>query len=104
VTATVVAETGYLLARAAGPGVEAEFLRLFSTGYLKLADLTTDDITRAAELVEQYADFPLGTTDATIIAVAERLNITTIATLDRRHFEVVWPRHVEAFTLIPDPA
>lgn len=102
VPATVVAETGYLLERAAGPSVEAEFLRLFSTGYLKLADVTDDDLTRAAELVEQYADFPLGTTDASIVAVAERLKITTIATLDRRHFEVVRPRHVDAFTLIPD--
>lgn len=104
VPATVVAETGYLLERAAGPAVEAEFLRLFSTGYLKLADLTADDLSRAAELVDQYADFPLGTTDATIVAVAERLNITTIATLDRRHFNAVRPRHVDAFTLVPEQA
>ncbi len=104
VPATVVAETGYLLERAAGPAVEAEFLRLFSSGYLKLADLTGDDLNRAAELVEQYANFPLGTTDATIIALAERLEITTIATLDTRHFNAVRPTHVEAFTLIPEQA
>jgi hypothetical protein len=104
VPATVVAETGYLLERAAGPAVEAEFLRLFSSGYLKLADLTAADLDRAAELVEQYADFPLGTTDATIVAVAERLEITTIATLDTRHFTAVRPRHVDAFTLVPQQA
>ena len=84
--------------------MEAKFLRLFPTGYLKLADLTADDLSRAAELVEQYRDFPLGTTDATIIAVAERLNITTIATLDTRHFTAVRLRHVETFTLVPEQA
>jgi predicted nucleic acid-binding protein len=34
------------------------------------------------ELVETYADFPLGTTDAAVIALAERLGITEIATLE----------------------
>jgi uncharacterized protein len=54
-----------------------------------------------AELVETYADFPLGTTDAAVVAVAERLQIIDVATLDRRHFSVVRPWHVEAFTLLP---
>jgi predicted nucleic acid-binding protein len=40
-----------------------------------------------AELVETYADFPLGTTDAAVVAVAERLGVSEIATLDRRHFQ-----------------
>lgn len=55
-----------------------------------------------SELVEQYADLPLGTTDASVIALAERLDINEIATLDRRHFTVVRPRHVDAFTLLPE--
>jgi len=33
-----------------------------------------------AELVEQYADFPLGTTDASVIALAERLDLREVAT------------------------
>ena len=33
-----------------------------------------------------YASLPLGTTDASVIAVAERLNLAEVATLDRRHF------------------
>jgi hypothetical protein len=35
------------------------------------------------------------------VAVAERLGLTEIATIDRRHFSVVRPRHVGAFTLLP---
>jgi hypothetical protein len=36
-----------------------------------------------------------------VIAIAERLGATTIATLDVRHFTVVRPRHVDAFQLVP---
>lgn len=54
-----------------------------------------------AELIGTYADLRLGAVDASVIATAERLGATTIATLDRRHFTVVRPRHVEAFDLVP---
>ncbi len=54
-----------------------------------------------AELSEQYASLGLGGTDASIVAIAERLHIAQIATMDRRHFAVVRPRHVDAFTLLP---
>jgi predicted nucleic acid-binding protein len=66
-----------------------------------IVDLGLADYERMAELVETYADFPLGTTDAAVVAVAERLQIIDVATLDRRHFSVVRPWHVEAFTLLP---
>jgi predicted nucleic acid-binding protein len=65
-------------------------------------DITTADYGRMAELVELYADWPLGGTDASVIAIAERLGVTTVATLDRRHFGPTRPRHIEAFTLLPE--
>jgi uncharacterized protein len=55
-----------------------------------------------ADLVDTYADLPLGASDASVIAVAERLGVTTLATLDQRHLRVVRPHHVETFTLLPD--
>jgi predicted nucleic acid-binding protein len=97
----VIAEVGYLLARDAGPSVEAGFLRSFETGFLDVVSATADDLARAADLVEQHADLPLGTTDACIVALAERLNITELVTLDQRHFNVVQLRHVQALTLTP---
>jgi predicted nucleic acid-binding protein len=54
-----------------------------------------------AALVRRYADLPLGAVDASVVAVAERLKITQVATLDRRHFTVVRPEHVPAFELLP---
>jgi predicted nucleic acid-binding protein len=53
------------------------------------------------KLVAQYHDLPLGTVDASVIAAAERLGVTEIATVDRRHFSVVRPAHVIAFELVP---
>jgi uncharacterized protein len=59
------------------------------------------DWLRVSELVWRYRDLPLGTVDASIVAAAERLAISTLATLDRRHFTVVQPAHLAAFTLVP---
>lgn len=102
IPAPIVAEVGYLLARKAGAHIEAHFLRSLAAGDFILTDLTQADCGRMAELVEQYADLPLGTSDASVIAVAERLDITEVATLDHRHFTVVRPRHVNALTLLPE--
>lgn len=44
----------------------------------------------------------LGVVDAAVIAMAERLNVATVATLNRRDFAVVRPRHVKALTLLPE--
>lgn len=101
VPGTVVAEVGYMLAREAGARVESLFLTAVADGDFELVDLTSADMRRAAHLVERYADLPLGTTDATVIAVAERLGVEEVATLDRRHFSVVRPSHVTVLTLLP---
>ena len=101
VPATVVAEVGYLLAREAGPHVESMFLASLAAGDFTAVDLATADYARMAELVVTYGDLPLGTTDASVIAIAERLKLTDVATLDRRHFAVVRPNHANALSLFP---
>lgn len=100
--APIIAEVGYLLAREAGAHVEARFLQSVAAGDFTPVELLADDYERMAALVKQYADLPLGTSDASVIALAERLNITEIATLDGRHFTVVRPRHVHSLTLLPE--
>lgn len=101
VPAPVIAEVGYLLGRAGGVDIEAAFLRSIVQRTFTVVDLELDDYARMAELIETYADFPLGTTVAAVVAAAERLDIGEIATLDHRHFHAVRPRHVKAFTLLP---
>jgi uncharacterized protein len=99
--APLITEIGYMLQSRAGAKAEADFLRDVADGVDELVQVTTADALRAADLVEQYADLPLGTADAIVVAVAERFRAVNIATLDRRHFRVVRPAHTAAFTLLP---
>ncbi|GGV11395.1 hypothetical protein GCM10010293_01580 [Streptomyces griseoflavus] len=83
------------------PKLEADFLTQVAKGTFELVHLTPADLDRMSELVLQYADFPLGGVDAAVIAVAERFGVERVATLDRRHFSVVRPKHTTALTLLP---
>jgi predicted nucleic acid-binding protein len=82
-------------------GATDALLRSVEDGTLQLVDLDLDDVRRARELMARYADLPLSLVDASIVVVAERLNVTTIGTLDRRDFSVIRPAHAPAFTLLP---
>ncbi len=99
IPAMVVAEVCYLLQRI-DTRYEAAFLDGLA-GFEVLAP-EPDDWHRIAELVRQYADFPLGGADASVVALAERLNTDTIITLDRRHFGAIRPRHCDSFRLLPE--
>ena len=100
-TPLVVTEAGWLIDRQLGAAAEATFYRSLAAHEILVESLTDTDWTRVAELVERYADLGLGGTDASLVAVAERLAITSIATLDRRDFTVVRPAHATHFDLLP---
>jgi uncharacterized protein len=97
----VLAETGWLLDRQLRPAAEAALYRSVADGEIVMEPLSGADWTRIAELTERYSDLHLGGVDAGLIAVAARLGLATIATLDRRHFGVVRPDHARVLTLIP---
>jgi uncharacterized protein len=99
VPALVIAEATYFVGRRMGAAAESRFLS--GIGELDVEGPSREDFTRMTELVEQYADFPLGGTDASVIALAERLDASIILTLDRRHFAAIAPRHRAAFDLLP---
>jgi predicted nucleic acid-binding protein len=99
VPALVVAEATYFVGRRLGVAAEAAFLT--GLGSLDIEGPAREDFPRIAALVEQYANFPLGGTDASVVALAERLGAHIVITLDRRHFGAIKPRHVNAFELLP---
>ena len=96
-----IAEAAHFIRRRINPQAELRFVAEFVAGNLISEPVHASDWLRIAELVDQYRDLRLGTVDASIVAAAERLGVTTIATLDRRHFSVVRPRHVDSFELVP---
>jgi predicted nucleic acid-binding protein len=97
----VITEVVHLLATRLGTGPGSRFLGDLAGGAFTVAPVMAGDWLRIAELVGHYRDLPLGTVDASVVVTAERLGITEVATVDRRHFTVVRPHHVDAFTLLP---
>lgn len=97
----VVTEVAYLLGTRVGVETEVRFLGDLAAGELVPEQVEPADWLRIAELVAVYRDLPLGTVDASVVAAAERLGTSTIATLDRRHFSIVRPAHLPGFELVP---
>lgn len=97
----VITEVVYLLRTSLGTEPEVRFLGDLADGVFHIEPVAASDWLRIAELVARYRNLPLGTVDASVVAAAERLGIGDIATVDRKHFGVVRPHHVAAFTLYP---
>jgi predicted nucleic acid-binding protein len=96
----VITEVAYLLGTRIGSDAEIRFLGDLAAGNLIAEPVAPADWMRIAELVGRYRDLPLGTVDASVITAAERLETSKIATLDRRHFDVV-RSHLGPLTLLP---
>lgn len=62
---------------------------------------TDQDIDRTASILEKYLDSRVDFVDASIMAIAERLNIQTVLTIDQRDFRLFRPKHCEYFILKP---
>ena len=100
-TVPVIAESSWLILDRLGAGAQTDFLRMATSRHLRVVDLTEADWSRCLDLVEGYADLRLDLMDASIVAVAERLGVSTVATLNHRDFAVVRPRHLDALELLP---
>jgi predicted nucleic acid-binding protein len=99
--APVIVEIDWLARSRGCAGAMTALLSSVLDNSLLIVNLDVEDVARATQLVEQYDDLPLELVDASVIAIAERLEQDTIATLDRRHFSVIRPLHIDAFTLVP---
>lgn len=101
VPALVLSEAGYLIEDRLGAYALVRFVEDVAAGTFVVDAPQPADWLRVAELVARYRDSGLGLTDATVVATAERLGVTRIATLDRRHFGMVRPAHADAFEIVP---
>jgi predicted nucleic acid-binding protein len=96
---TILPEVTYLLASRLGAHAEQAFVRSLVDGEVSVEALRAADVARASDVLRQHGD--IGFVDATVVAIAERLKLASIATTDRRHFARIRPVHAEAFTLLP---
>ncbi len=86
VPAPVIVEVDYLLGKRLGREARMMFYRGLTEGNYFVVDLVGEGYKRVFELNRQYADLELGFVDAAVVAIAETLSLSRVATTDRRHF------------------
>lgn len=96
-----IVEITYLLNRGLGVEAVASFVESLADSNLILEFPVNDDYIRSAEILRKFNDANIDFVDACIVAMAERLNITKILTVDRRHFSIFKPRHCGSFEILP---
>ncbi len=101
VPALVLAELDYWCARRLSPDVWLIFLDDVLAGAYRVESATAADLARCRDLQARYRDLALGVVDASVVALAERLDEPKVATLDQRHFRAVRPVHVVSLELLP---
>jgi predicted nucleic acid-binding protein len=102
VPAAVLIEVDYWLVKIYGHEPWQTFVEDIENGAYRLHPLSTHTLIRAAQIELQYASLDLGLVDASVIATCEELDEPKVATLDRRDFSVVRPRHRDHLSLLPE--
>ena len=97
----VIAELDFLVATRHGVAAELAVLAELAGGAWELPAFDADDLGVARGIIDLYADQAIGVADASIVVLADRLGTKTVATLDRRHFEVLRPLSSGRFSIVP---
>jgi predicted nucleic acid-binding protein len=100
-TPLVLAELDYLSDSHGGRRARTAFRSNVAAGVFLVEWWETASL-EAVEIAERYGDLGVSLTDASLVALADRLETTRIATFDERHFRAMTPLRKEAaFTLLP---
>jgi predicted nucleic acid-binding protein len=101
-TPLVVAELDHLVFRQGGAAAAKTLREDFGEGAY-VVEWWQSAIHETIAVAERYESMEIGLTDASLIALAARLQTVEIATLDERHFRAVRPMTdgEDAFTLLP---
>jgi predicted nucleic acid-binding protein len=78
---------------------QIDFLGWVNAGAVTLESIESDDLQRIKELTIKYSDLPMDFADACLVFLGEKLNINTIATIDR-DFDVYRLKGKKPFTTL----
>ena len=62
---------------------QIDFLEWVHRGAVEIHNIENSDFKRLRELMEKYRDLPMDFADSCLVYLAEKLNLNTIATIDR---------------------
>jgi predicted nucleic acid-binding protein len=82
-----------------GPMALADFIGASNALVYDLAQPA--ELKEAAALMQRYGDTPMDYADATLVLLAEALQVHRVLTLDRRGFSTYRTRSRKSFTLAP---
>jgi predicted nucleic acid-binding protein len=98
---TVLVEVAYLLQARLGHPAMRRFVQELEHGPIQIEAIDKTDLARIHVLLNQYADTEVDFVDASLVTIAERLNIHRILTVDRRDFALIRPAHCDYFEILP---
>jgi len=78
---------------------QIDFLGWMNAGAVTLEPISSDDLQRIKELTIKYSDLPMDFADACLVLLGEKLNISTVATIDR-DFDVYRLKGKKPFTTL----
>jgi len=98
----VITEACYLLRKR--PDLVEELLGAVYEGDFRLLQLAAGEVNEVGGWVAKYRDQEIDLADACLAHLAEREGITTVFTVDRRHFELFRLADGQPLTLLPRQA
>ena len=98
----VLAEVDYLILTRLGSRAERAFIAQVLEGIFVREMVTHEDIRHAEQIMIRYQEHKLGLTDATLMALCERLQAHDVLTLDHRHFSLFRNSHGRSLQLLPE--
>lgn len=99
-TLAVLTEAMYILWTRIGWAAQEGLWRMVLRGDLLLEHPSPAELVRMSELMSKYSDHPMDFADASLVALAERLSLDRIFTVDRRDFSVYRLHGKKPFTII----
>jgi predicted nucleic acid-binding protein len=99
--APILGEIDYLLRVRLGNSALLRFLDDVQEGAFVIETVTLADLRRCTVLIAKYNDLDLGLSDASVVAVAERLGTNQILTVDQRDFRAIRSMRGKSFRLLP---
>jgi predicted nucleic acid-binding protein len=96
----VVTEAAWLLRKR--PDTLNKMFEGFAGGFFALVPLNADDLPAVAAMMKRYESSGLQLADAALARLAERENIRTVFTTDRRDFSIIRLKRNRALKIIPE--
>ena len=96
----VLTEAMHIVHKRVGGAAQEALWKMILRGDLILEHPSPGELARMAELMNKYNDRPMDFADASLVALAERLSVRKIFTLDRGGFSTYRVAGKSPFTII----